>query len=163
MARHAQEGDDAVAIIKRGCGTRTNAMGDYWSNFAGLIGSVAFSPVDKILASAAEAVQDEQRPQCFGPWPEAEFRPDISRDDNRPSDQTECDAYEKPGHLLWHDSVSSLEFQPLTATGGADRDVVTLPGTAGLAVLAMACSRRHTMESGANCGSDGKGRRSSRS
>jgi hypothetical protein len=29
--------------------------------------------------------------------------------------------------------------------------------------LAIACSRRHTMESGAKCGSDGKGRRSSRS
>src|SRR5215468_11871021 len=51
----------------------------------------------------AEAVQDEQRPQCFGPFPEAEFRPDISSGDYPPRDEAECDAHEKPDHLLWHD------------------------------------------------------------
>src|SRR5215510_6185261 len=51
----------------------------------------------------AEAVQDEQRPQRFGPFPEAEFRPDISSGDDSPRDEAECDAHEKPDHLLWHD------------------------------------------------------------
>jgi hypothetical protein len=40
----------------------------------------------------AEAVQDEQRPQRFHPWPEAEFRPDISSGDDPPRDEAECDA-----------------------------------------------------------------------
>src|SRR5215470_14080503 len=51
----------------------------------------------------AEAVQDEQRPQCFGPFPEAEFRPYVSSSYYPPRDQAECDAHEKPDHLLWHD------------------------------------------------------------
>src|SRR6516164_9948133 len=61
----------------------------------------------------AEAVQDEQRPQCFGPFAEAEFRPDISSGDYPPRDKAECDAHEKPDHLLWHNECSFLECQPL--------------------------------------------------
>ena len=42
------------------------------------------------------------RPQRLGPWPEAEFRPDISSGDDPPRDEAECDGHEKPDHLLWH-------------------------------------------------------------
>src|SRR5258708_25580610 len=58
----------------------------------------------------AEAVQDEQRPQRFGPLPEAEFRPDVSGGDDPPRDEAEYDAREKAElrqheRLLgWHSS-----------------------------------------------------------
>jgi hypothetical protein len=32
----------------------------------------------------------EQRPQRFGPLPEAELRPDVSGGDDPPRDETEC-------------------------------------------------------------------------
>src|SRR5260370_14095121 len=50
----------------------------------------------------------------------AQFRPDIASGDDPPRDQTEYDTHEKPDHLLWHDEVSFLEFQRLTAAGGGD-------------------------------------------
>src|SRR6516164_8999474 len=68
----------------------------------------------------AEAMQDEQRPQRFSALLEAEFRPDISSGHSPPRDEAECDTHEKPNHLLWHDELLLLEFQPLTATGGGD-------------------------------------------
>jgi hypothetical protein len=40
-------------------------------------------------------VQDEQGSQCFSPWPEPEFRPDISSGDNPPRNEAECNAHEK--------------------------------------------------------------------
>jgi hypothetical protein len=50
----------------------------------------------KCQPDEAETVHHEQRPQRFGPWPEAEFRPDITSGDDSPRDEAECDAHEKP-------------------------------------------------------------------
>src|SRR5215472_5048273 len=111
----------------------------------------------------AEAVQDEQRPQRLGPFPEAEFRPEVSSGNDPPRDETEGDAYEKPDHLLWHDVSPFFQNSSLWSRLVAMIGALVLPGIAGLAMSAMACSRRHTLESGATCGSDGNGRRSSRS
>jgi len=65
-------------------------------------------------SNEAEAVEDEQRPQGFGPLPEAEFRPDISSGDYPPCDEAECDAYEKPDHLLWHDEYLLFRIPAFT-------------------------------------------------
>jgi hypothetical protein len=40
-------------------------------------------------------MEDQQRPQRFGPSPDAKFRPDVSGSDNPPGNDTECDAHEK--------------------------------------------------------------------
>src|SRR5260370_41825361 len=58
----------------------------------------------------------------------AQFRPDIASGDDPPRDQTEYDTHEKPDHLLWHDEVSFLEFQRLTAAGGGDRGLPVAEG-----------------------------------
>src|ERR1700736_3004982 len=58
----------------------------------------------------AEAVQDEKRPQRFGPFPEAEFWPDVSCCDDPPRDEAECDAQEK-AELRQHESFLWFEFQ----------------------------------------------------
>src|SRR6516164_9317891 len=83
----------------------------------------------------AEAVQDEQRPQCFGPFPEAKFRPDISSGDYPPGDQAECDAHEKPDHLLWHDEcLHSPNRFPTSAMRCGTRTIL-LSGTRLIALL----------------------------
>ena len=46
-------------------------------------------------ADEAEAVQDEQRPQRFGAWPEADCWPDVPGSDDRPRDGVESDGNEK--------------------------------------------------------------------
>ena len=43
----------------------------------------------------AEAVEDEQRLQRFGPLPNAEFRPNVSGGADAPRNEAECDADEK--------------------------------------------------------------------
>jgi hypothetical protein len=55
-------------------------------------------------------MQDEHRLQRFGPLPETEFRPDISRGNYPPRDQAERNTREKPDHLLRHDDFSFSEF-----------------------------------------------------
>src|SRR5665213_1216705 len=60
----------------------------------------------------AKTVQNEQRPQRFGPLPVTEYRPDVSGGDGPPRDQTERDAREKTE--LWrHDLVSSVACSTL--------------------------------------------------
>src|ERR1700736_4264694 len=40
----------------------------------------------KCQSDEAEAVEDEKRPQGFGTWPPAEFRPDVSGGEDSPRD-----------------------------------------------------------------------------
>src|SRR5947209_2088293 len=62
----------------------------------------------------------EQRPQCFGPLPDAEFRPDVSGGDDSPREEAESDA-EKKRELRLHKFLL-LRFQRLRAAG--DRSLV---------------------------------------
>src|SRR5713226_7288527 len=55
----------------------------------------------------AEAVEDQKRPQRFGPSQEAEFWPDVSLRDDPPRDEAECDAHEKT-QLRQHESLLRL-------------------------------------------------------
>src|SRR5882724_4317846 len=65
----------------------------------------------------AEAVEDEKRPQRFGSTQEAEFWPDVSRRDDPPRDEAECDAHEK-AELRQHDSLLLRGPCPLTVDPG---------------------------------------------
>ena len=77
----------------------------------------------------AEAVQDEQRPQRFGPLPEAEFRPDISSGDDPPRDEAECDAHEKPDICCGTMNVSFLNSSKQTTS--SDMTVLSAGGGEG--------------------------------
>src|SRR5436309_1014269 len=57
----------------------------------------------------AEAVQDEQRPQGFGEWPEADFWPDVSGGNDPPSDEAEYDAREK-AELWQHERLLAVWY-----------------------------------------------------
>src|SRR5215813_8174069 len=87
--------------------------------------------------------RDEQRPQCFGPSPEAEFRPDIPTGDYPPRDKAECDAHEKPDHLLWHDECLLFKIPAIDMTNASLRRLAAFargcPGT-GLDAHARAAS-----------------------
>jgi hypothetical protein len=67
-------------------------------------------------------MQDEQGPQRFDPWPEAEFRPDVSGGDDSPRDETECDAHEK-AELRSHEYllVGITAMDKGDAPGGLER------------------------------------------
>ena len=60
----------------------------------------------QMLRDHGIAISMDGRGRCLGPFPEPEFRPDVSGGDDPPRDETECDAPEK-AELRQHERFPS--------------------------------------------------------